>query len=172
MDGGAEMKYLAKVNEQPFHVVVEDDGRVRIDDQAFAVDLKAIDGQALFSLLVDHESYEMVAEEHQDGYRVLLLGEMYQVAVKDTLRQRMKAKDSVVAVSPDQTCVVRAPMPGLVVQVPVSVGQEVSAGEVLVILESMKMENELLSPRQGTVKAIHVSAGDTPALDEPLLTLA
>jgi biotin carboxyl carrier protein len=63
-------------------------------------------------------------------------------------------------------------MPGLVVQVPVSVGQEVSAGQVLVVLESMKMENELPAPRQGVVKAIHISVGDTPSLDEPLVTLA
>jgi len=165
------MKYLTKVNGQSFQVTVEDGGRIVVDDQAFSVDLQDIDDGALFSLLVDHESYELVVDEQGDGYRVLLLGEMYEVAVEDSQRRRTKARGTRLAVSPDDECVVRAPMPGLIVQVLVSTGQDVSAGEVLVILESMKMENELLAPRQGTVKAIHVAVGDTPNLDEPLVTL-
>ena len=176
------MKYLTKVNDQGFQVTVEGDGRVIVDGQTFSVDLEPIDAQALFSLLIDHESYELVVDGQQDNYRVLLLGEMYDVAVEEDRPRRTGAKKPHPGLSlggkPFDTplatqgeCVVRAPMSGLVVQVPVSVGQKVPAGKVLVILESMKMENELLAPRQGVVKAVHVSVGDTPSLDEPLVTL-
>ncbi len=165
------MKYQAKINGQTFAVAVEDDGRVTVGDQAFFVDLKAIDEQALFSLLIDHESYELVVDQQQGGFRVLLWGEMYEVAVEDEQPRRTRTRKPRPAVLPDGECVVRTPIPGLVVQVPVSVGQQVSAGEVLVILESMKMENELLAPRQGIVKAVHVAVGHTPSLDEPLVTL-
>ncbi|UCC63033.1 MAG: biotin/lipoyl-binding protein [Anaerolineae bacterium] len=165
------MKYLARVKNQGFQVTVEDDGQVVVGDRAFSVDLKSIDEGALFSLLIDHESYELVVDEGQDGYRLLLWGETYEVAVEDAQPRQVKTRKPLSPASSGDECVVRAPMPGLVVQVPVSAGQEVSAGEVLVVLESMKMENELLAPRQGIVKAIHVAAGDTSRLDEPLVTL-
>ncbi len=165
------MKYLTKANGQTFEVAIENGGQVAVDDQSFCVDMQAIEGQALFSLLIDHESYELVVDEHREGFRVLLWGEMYEVTVEGSQPRRMKASKPFLATSPDGEYVVCAPMPGLVVQILVSLGQQVCAGEVLVILESMKMENELLAPRQGVVKAVHVAVGNTPNLDEPLVTL-
>jgi len=165
------MRYVTRANKQTFELTVEDDERIAVGDQSFAVDMQAIGDQALFSLLIDHESYELVVDEHQDGFRVLLWGEMYEVIVEDGRTRRARTRKSGLADSPDGECIVRAPMPGLVVQIPVSVSQQVSAGQVLVVLESMKMENELLAPRQGVVKAVHVAVGDTPSLDEPLITL-
>jgi biotin carboxyl carrier protein len=171
MDGDAEMRYVTRANRQTFELTIEDDERIAVGDRSFFVDMQAIGGQALFSLLIDHESYELVVDEHQDGFRVLLWGEMYEVIVEDGRLRRAKTRKSSPADSPDGERIVRAPMPGLVVQIPVSVNQQVSAGQVLVVLESMKMENELLAPRQGIVKAVHVAVGDTPSLDEPLITL-
>ena len=165
------MKYLARVNDQDFQVTVEDDGRVVVGDRALSVDLCSIDEGALFSLLIDHQSYELVVDEGQDGYRLLLWGETYEVAIEDVQARQVKTGKPLSPASSGDECVVRAPMPGLVVQVLVLAGQEVSAGQLLVVLESMKMENELLAPRQGIVTAIHVAAGDTPRLDEPLVTL-
>lgn len=166
------MKYLTTAKGQTFEVTIEDDGRVTVGDQSFSVDMQAIEEQALISLLIDHESYELVVDEGQDGFRVLLWGEMYEVTVEESQPHRTRrTRKPRPAASSDCECIMRAPMPGLVVQVPVSVGQQVPAGEVLVILESMKMENELLAPRQSVVKKIHVAPGDTPNLDEPLITL-
>jgi biotin carboxyl carrier protein len=165
------MKYVARANRQTFEVEIEDEGRVAVGDQSFVVDMQAIEEQTLFSLLIDHESYELVVDEHQDSFRMLLWGEMYEVTVEDSQPRRTRTKKPWPADSTDGECIVRTPLPGLVVQILVSVSQQVSAGEVLVILESMKMENELLAPRQGVVKAIHVAIGDTPNLDEPLITL-
>jgi biotin carboxyl carrier protein len=56
---------------------------------------------------------------------------------------------------------VRAPMPGRVVAVHAQIGDEVAAGAPLVVVEAMKMQNELLAPRAGTVLRVHVAAGDT-----------
>src|SRR5687767_2812735 len=55
---------------------------------------------------------------------------------------------------------VRAPMPGRVVRVPVVAGQAVAARQAVVVVEAMKMENELRAPRAGTVRALHVRSGD------------
>jgi pyruvate carboxylase subunit B len=62
-------------------------------------------------------------------------------------------------------------MPGLVVRVEVTVGQEVAAGTGLVVVEAMKMENELRAISRGVVEQIHVAAGDRVEKGAPLLTL-
>jgi len=66
---------------------------------------------------------------------------------------------------------VRAPMPGLVVRIEVAEGQQVDAGAGLVVVEAMKMENELRAPRPSVVAAVHVGVGQTVEKGAPLVTL-
>ena len=66
---------------------------------------------------------------------------------------------------------IRAPIPGTVVSVPVTAGQPVSQGEVLLVLESMKMHNELRSPQDGVIQAVNVAAGDLVKGDQVLLVV-
>ncbi|MCS6937600.1 MAG: acetyl-CoA carboxylase biotin carboxyl carrier protein subunit, partial [Candidatus Bipolaricaulota bacterium] len=66
----------------------------------------------------------------------------------------------------------RAPMPGLIVAVPVVEGQTVKKGDNLVILESMKMQNELKSPRAGTVTRVNVRAGQSVEQNQVMVTLS
>ena len=65
-----------------------------------------------------------------------------------------------------------APMPGVVLDVLVSAGQSVEAGQTLMILEAMKMETEVRAPRSGKIASIDVSEGDAVDVGEPLLQLA
>ena len=67
---------------------------------------------------------------------------------------------------------VKAPMPGTILKVNVSAGQAVKEGDVLVILEAMKMENEIMAPRAGTVAQVLVSKGSSVDTDAPLVVLA
>ncbi|MDI3270688.1 MAG: biotin/lipoyl-binding protein [Bacillota bacterium] len=67
--------------------------------------------------------------------------------------------------------VVRAPLPGLVLEIKVQVGQQVRAGDVLCLLEAMKMENEVPSPVDGEVKAIHQKKGQAVMGGDPLVTV-
>ena len=64
-----------------------------------------------------------------------------------------------------------APMPGTVISVNVAVGDKVSKGQVLLIFEAMKMENELVAANDGTVLKINVSKGDALEADMPLFTI-
>jgi biotin carboxyl carrier protein len=66
---------------------------------------------------------------------------------------------------------VSTPMPGKVVKILVEVGEKVTLKQPLVIVESMKMENELKSPTNGTVKSIHFAAGDLVGTDQPIVKL-
>ena len=72
---------------------------------------------------------------------------------------------------PDGGTTVESPMPGSIVAVNVQAGQSVSKGDVLVILEAMKMENEIMAAEDGVVAAIHVNKGDSVDTGSPLLTL-
>ena len=67
--------------------------------------------------------------------------------------------------------VVPAPMAGIVLSVNKNVGDAVEKGDILVILEAMKMENEILAPCDGVVKAIHVSSNESVESNQPLLTI-
>ena len=67
--------------------------------------------------------------------------------------------------------VVPAPMAGIVLSVNKNIGDAVKKGDVLVILEAMKMENEILAPCDGVVKAIHVSSNESVESNQPLLTI-
>ncbi len=64
-----------------------------------------------------------------------------------------------------------SPMPGTVLDIKASVGQQVGAGECIIMLEAMKMEVEVVAPQAGSVKAINVKKGDTVATDQVLALL-
>ena len=66
---------------------------------------------------------------------------------------------------------VEAPMPGTILDVKVSVGDSVSSGSVLCILEAMKMENEIVAPQDGTVASVNVSKGDSVEAGQVIITL-
>ena len=66
---------------------------------------------------------------------------------------------------------VNAPMPGKILKVNVNAGAAVKKGDVLLVLEAMKMENEILAPADGVVKAIHVSSNESVESNQPLLTI-
>jgi len=176
------MKYIVTVDNRSFVVTLEEaaEGHLRLalDGQPRRADMKNIGDVSLYSLLLDHKSYELFIEScegEEDGasfgaerFRVLLRGQSYEVRVQS---ERPKPASQRGWAPPVGEIIIKAPIPGLVVEVPVSVGQSVAEQEVVLILESMKMENELRAPRAGVVRAIHVAAGDTADLGQPLITL-
>jgi len=164
------MKYAAAVKGQTFTIEVTPDEKVCIGDRTHTVDLQSIDAGLLYSLLIDHNSYEVLIEEQEGEYWVLLLGELYTVQVEDDLRRQITHRRRVRA-EPLGRVTVKAPMPGLVAAVPVREGQEVSTGDVLVILEAMKMENEVRAPCDGRVNRVRVSPSETVEKGQALVVL-
>jgi biotin carboxyl carrier protein len=129
-----------------------------------------VGGQPVYSLIADGRSHEAYVRESDEGWQVLLRGRLYPVKVEDEREKRLRAAAGG-GVAESGEFHLKAPMPGLVVAVPVEEGQEVKKGQVLLILESMKMQNELKSPRDGTVSRIRVKAGESVEQKQALLSV-
>ncbi len=165
------MKYTATIGEKVYEIEVGADNTIKVNGNPHAFDFRGIDGDVLYSLLMDNRSYEVLVERcGGDSFRISIGDEQLEVAVED---ERMhKIGKGLGKVSPTGgDAIVKAPMPGLVKGVPVEVWQEVKAGQGVIILEAMKMENELRAPRAGVIHDIKVKPGDKVEQGQVLVVL-
>jgi acetyl/propionyl-CoA carboxylase alpha subunit len=146
--------------------VVEQDGvtRVRLGDRWHTAELLKTNQGGLYSLLIDGRSWELFARERPGGFDLLLGNHVYDVTVG-----RPRRADAA-AVSGAWTLV--SPLSGLVAEVRVQQGETVQGGQPLLVVESMKMNNELTAARAGTVTEIHVAAGERVERGRALLHIA
>jgi biotin carboxyl carrier protein len=115
-----------------------------------------------FHILKNNEAYtaEIVSADFlAKRYTVKVNGNSYQVSIANSLDLQIKEMGFLVGGS-KQVNEIKAPMPGLILEISVSVGQEVQENDCLLILEAMKMENSFLSPRAGIIKSISAKKGD------------
>jgi biotin carboxyl carrier protein len=126
---------------------------VALDGVAMEVDLVDA-GRPFASLLVGGESHEVAVEKRPGGYVVHFPADAVPVSLADSARGGVP-----VARRSDGPARLTAPMPGRVVRVLQGPGAEVAAGDGLVVIEAMKMENELRSPRAGRVQEVAVREG-------------
>ncbi len=154
------MKYVTIINNQQFEIEIEKDGSLLVNGEPHSIDFLQLGGlnSSLYSVITDTQSLEIVIEEEGNLIDVLMLGRLYEAQVLDERAMLMATRKGGLGVDSGE---VPSPMPGLIVKVNVEVGQSVTQGETVVILESMKMQNELKAPREGVVQAIHVSDGQT-----------
>ena len=172
------MKYHVRVGEPPRTVEVEVAGaRVTVDGTPSDAHLAAVPGTPLYHLLLDGESWTVAVQPLEHGERtgggrwaLGLLGERVEVEVIDERTRQIEAITGRRPVRPESGAVV-APMPGLVVRMQVVEGQHVEAGAGLVVIEAMKMENEMRALRAGVVRTIHVVIGEAVEKGAPLVTV-
>ncbi len=164
------MKYIATVNGKTYTLEINREDRILCEGIERAVDFRLIDQQHVYSLLLDNASYEALIQEREGEYWVFLRGYLFAVQVEDERERRLR-EASGGRPGPAGEVTVKAPMPGLIVAVPVQEGQPVRKGEKLVLLESMKMQNEIRAPRDGVVKTIRVRPGQSVEQNQILVVL-
>ena len=176
------MKYIVTITPtgavvgagRNFEIEVDDGDQIRVGEQAHQADLKRIGSLDLYSLLLDNKSYEVhVQETDRNDYRVMISGqgyEGYEVRVLDERAYRASQLSGGIGGGSSDSAV-KAPIPGLVIKVLVNEGEEVKAGQTLVILGAMKMENELRAPRPGVVATIKAKPGNSVNQGDVLVTL-
>ncbi len=169
------MKYVVTIEGREIEVEIEGE-RVRIDGQERHAHLSVLPGTPLRQLVVDGRSVPLSVAEGEAGrgrghWVLNRRGEEWVVEVVDERTRHIRS----LAGAPEGRLgggAVKAPMPGLVVRVQVAVGDLVEPGDSLVVLEAMKMENELRAPQGGRVAAIGVEAGMAVEKGEVLVELA
>lgn len=126
------------------------------------------DGES-YSLLVAGRSYEVAIQEEGRGLLVFLDGRRFRALVRSPLEKTLR---EVARAAPAATgFALDAPMPGRVVQVRAKAGDSVRAGQALVVMEAMKMQNELQAEAAGVVQSVHVAPGDTVEAGRRLMTV-
>ncbi len=164
------MKYKLHAGESKFEIDVDRDGRIRLNGEVIDADLQRSSDPTLYSLILGHRSYEVRVEPGDEGHRVQVRGVTYDVVVEDERTQILAGVKAARGAGAGEV-VIKSPMPGIVIDVPVKEGTTVEAGQTLVVIESMKMHNEFKAPRAGTVHAVRVKQGDKVVQNTIMVTL-
>ncbi len=154
------MKYVVDVDGHRTTVDLAGGDEVRVGDQVLSARLVDVEGTPVSLLTVGGRVYRVVARrgEGRGAYTLSIDGRTFAVEALDE-RTRAIRDLSAAAGGASGPAPLVAPMPGLVVRVNVAVGDAVAAGQGLVVMEAMKMENELRAPAGGTVRAVHAAPG-------------
>jgi biotin carboxyl carrier protein len=121
----------------------------------------------VYSVLMDGRSYDAYVEETPNGLVVSLQGYHFEIEARDPRKWSRKAAGS----GGEGVQTIASPMPGKVVRVLVAAGDAVEAGQGIVVVEAMKMQNEMKAPRAGTVLSLPAKEGATVAAGEVLATI-
>jgi len=166
------VKYKVRVGEEDIELEVEHSGdstTVTTGERTHDADLVRIAGSPVYSLVLDGRSYEVSVQRGNGHFELVLGGENYEALVMDERAMRIAEATADVAAQSGET--IKAPMPGVVVGITVAVGDTVEAGQGVLTLEAMKMENELKSGGEGVVKEVKVEVGQGVAQGEPLIVI-
>jgi biotin carboxyl carrier protein len=153
------MKFVATVGATVERVdVTGGEGRyqVTIGDRVWEVDAR-LTPPGICSLLVDGASWVADVTPEADALAVEVAGERYVIRIEEEIRHRIRTRGGMAAGAGGQT--LTAPLPGKITHVAVRPGDAVLAGDTLVVIEAMKMENEFKASQPGTVREVRVTAG-------------
>ena len=164
------MKYITTVNKHEYTIEILDEAHLSLDGVVYELDFERVGNQPVYSLVLGGQSFEAHVYTDDEQWQVLLRGDMYRAVVEDERERRLRSQLEGVPAERGEFHL-KAPMPGLVITIPVEEGQPVEKGDVLLILESMKMQNELKAPRAGKVSRVRVAPGERVEQKQTLLSV-
>ena len=163
--------YIVRTGDgEPFDVKVTEHDHayeIEMNGETVWVDSRGGPDSPTRSLLIDGFSFETATLRMKNGWMARVSGDEFLVSVTDELWARAEAAAADTGGAED----VVSPMPGSVVKVLVEEGQVVEPGDAVVVVEAMKMQNELAAVRGGRVASVRVAAGDVVEQDAVLVSL-
>lgn len=154
------MKYVVELNGERRDVTLSGDTLTYGNESLVSVELSEIEGSPIRMVRLGTEVFRVVAEK-RDGrgrYYLWVDGYRFDVEALDERRRALRDLSSANA-GPTGPAPIVAPMPGLIVRVNVVAGDTVEAGQGVVVMEAMKMENELRATAAGRVRSVEVAPG-------------
>ena len=168
--------FKVKVNNHPEHTIEFESSDLtsgKFDGTDFSIDMIELKNGS-FHVIKNHQSYtvEIVRADHTEkSFVISVNGNKYSVAVKDKYDELLQ-KLGMDKLNSNKVNELKAPMPGLVLDIRVTEGDLIKKGDTLIVLEAMKMENSLKSPADATVKKVHVRKGIAVEKNQVLISFA
>lgn len=165
--------YKVTVNKNNSYIIKNEKNGWNVGKKLFFPDLKQISFNT-FHLILNGNSYRIQYLHGSAGMKnagIYVNGNFYEVAVKDKYDQLLSDL-GIEDQSGKKSGPVKSPMPGKVLEVKVKSGEEVNAGDALIILEAMKMENVIKASAAGTVQEVMVATGDSVEKNQVLIDIA
>jgi biotin carboxyl carrier protein len=165
------MKLFANVSDLEFEfdsAGFSESGRISVNGQRTVATLSQLNNGGCFHLLIGNTSHQVNIEKTESAYRVNINGRTYHVHVEDERTRQFRSlvkADTLVA----KQVQIKAPMPGMIVRIQVREGQEIQKGDGLVVIEAMKMENEIRAPADCRVLKILRKEQDSVEKDTVLI---
>jgi pyruvate carboxylase subunit B len=154
------VKYIVELNDERKSVSLGADGVTYEDEPPVHAELSDIEGSPVRMVKVGVRVYRVVVQRRTGRGRYSLWVDGYRFETEALDERTRSIRDlSAANAGPSGPAPILAPMPGLIVRVNVSIGDRVEAGQGIVVMEAMKMENELRATAAGTVRSIEVSLG-------------
>ncbi|MCS6952510.1 MAG: biotin/lipoyl-containing protein [Bryobacterales bacterium] len=166
------MTIRVRVNGRPLDVELStngDEAKVRLpppESGERAASVRQVQ-PGLYWVLIGGRSYEVRVDASSDGWRATAGGARFAVEIEDPRTRRQRSAD----IAPSGRAEVTAPMPGRIVRVLAREGESVEAGQGLVVVEAMKMQNEMRAPKRGRVIRLAVGEGESVAAGQLLATI-
>ncbi len=163
-------EFVISLNEGKKSVSYSGNSRIVVDKNEYECDLIHLEGQN-YILKVNNNFYEVTTNKlDNDRFSVLINGCLFEIEVRSSLQE--KARELLQQKAPaHQRTEVKAPMPGMILKIKKNVSDNIIQGETILILEAMKMENDLRAPRQGIIKEIFVQEGTAVEKGAVLFTI-
>ena len=136
---------------------------INIEGEAFKVTIESVSGDTA-SVSVNGRQFNVAWKEEKEGMSKVVAPKTAHAPVSTPAVTAAKP-----SVSPSSA--IKSPLPGVILEVKVNVGDKIEVGQVVAVIEAMKMENDIEAERGGIVKSINVNKGDSVLQDTPIITI-
>lgn len=166
--------FEVKINEHLSNVkILQEEGNiltVLIDGKKYDVDIESVE-DCIYSIICKNKSYniEIIDGKNSKNFTVNTLYQSFDVEIVDAEARYIASRNQTKELEGNN--IISSPMSGRIVKIPVSEGQEIIAGQTVIVVSAMKMESEYKSSKNGIVKQIHVKEGDIVNGHQPLITI-
>ena len=160
------MKKTIMVDNQEFEIDVKENKNhyeVEVDGETFIIDISNSRYNGFNSVLINGQSIQTNCQMVKEGN--------YQLTIGHHIHEVMFREAMIEAADSDDESVITAPMPGLVVEVKIALNDKVEKGQTLIILEAMKLFNEITAKADGIVSELHVKQNDTVSIGQKIIVI-